>query len=302
MNPLLIALAAPMLWAASNHIDKHMLAHELDHCDAGTLLLFSSLVGLIAAPIILVFHPDVLHILPGHAVLVIGNGVLYVAGLLPYFYALKEDDASAVVPLFQTTVVFSYALGAVVLGEIPNLLEIGASVLILVGSIALCIDFSGRARIRVKSLVLMLIASFLNALNFLLFKLVATTEDFWVTSFWEYIGFGLFGLVTWCCVGKFRRQFVQVLGKRSRVIGWSVLNEALGIGAKTATNLASMAVPIGMVSTISGLQPFFVLLFGVGLTALSPKSRGERPERSALAHKLSAISLMFVGTCIIAVQ
>jgi dipeptide/tripeptide permease len=56
------------------------------------------------------------------------------------------------------------------------------------------------------------------------------------------------------------------------------------------------------VSTVNGLQPFFVLLFGIVLTVVVPRLRGEKQRKSELAQKMSAITLMFAGTYLIAVQ
>jgi uncharacterized membrane protein len=61
-------------------------------------------------PLILIVQPDVLRIAPLHAVIVMLNGMVYVLGLLPYLYALQRDEASIVVPLFQTSAVFSKPL------------------------------------------------------------------------------------------------------------------------------------------------------------------------------------------------
>ena len=117
MHWILIALLAPACWALGNHIDKYLLGQRLDQRGIGSLMLFSALIGLPMMLLIVLIQPGVFQLSPLAGAIMMLNGMLYVIGLLPYFYALQHDEASIVVPLFQTTAVFSYLLGFVVLGE-----------------------------------------------------------------------------------------------------------------------------------------------------------------------------------------
>jgi len=96
-----IALGASLLWGISNHIDKYLVSRYFQSSGTGALLIFSALIGIVLLPVILVIQPDVFSIATANAWLIIGNGAFYLLALVPYFYAIKHDDVSAVVPIFQ---------------------------------------------------------------------------------------------------------------------------------------------------------------------------------------------------------
>src|SRR5665213_3650362 len=55
MTWLLFAFCGPVLWAASTHIDKYLVERFFKKTGVGTLLIFTSLIGLIGLPIIWTF-------------------------------------------------------------------------------------------------------------------------------------------------------------------------------------------------------------------------------------------------------
>src|SRR5260221_14340865 len=108
MNWFFIALSAPALWAITNHIDKYLLSKYIQGSSAGALMLFSSLFGLFVLPIAFIFGQNVLHIGPLDTFLIVFSGILYMLGLIPYFYALNSDETSIVIPIFQTVPIFGF--------------------------------------------------------------------------------------------------------------------------------------------------------------------------------------------------
>jgi drug/metabolite transporter (DMT)-like permease len=285
-----------------NHIDKYLLARQLDQRGVGSLMVCSALIGVLVMPLILIVQPDVLRITFAHAIIAILNGMLYVLGLLPYFYALQRDEASIVVPLFQTSAVFSYLLGLLVLGEELAGWQLGAALLVICGSILIAFELGQRRSVfKADVFALMLLASFLNALNWLLFKFVAAQEHFWVSSFWEYAGFALVGALMLIFVKTYRLEFIAVLRRNKfNMLGLVALNEAAGLAAKTATNVASLMAPLALISTVNGLQPLFVLVYGALLTLYLPRYGQERLGVTIVLQKVAAMTLMIVGASLLA--
>jgi len=297
MNWFMIALVAPILWAATNHIDKYLINKYFRNGGVGSLIIFSSLIGIFVLPFILIIHPAVFSINPILALLIIANGSLYVLGLLPYLYALAEDEASIVVPLFQTIPVFSYVLAFFVLGERLASIQIVASLLIILGAITLSLDLNQK-KIKFKKKVfwLMFLASFLIALNGLIFKYVAIQENFWTTSFWEYIGFAVLSIILLLFVRSYREQFLLVVKNNKRaVLGWNTTNEVLNIIAKIIMNFATLLAPLALVWVVNGFQPFFVLFFGIIITLFFPRFSKENLLKKHLAQKVIAILIIFIG-------
>lgn len=315
MDWIFIALVAPAAWAAANHIDKYLLSKHLSGQGIGALLLFSSAVGPLLLPVIWLVYPNVMQIAPIHALILVANGLLYIVSLVPYFLALQRDEASFVVPLFQITTVFSYVLGLIFFDEQLTLGQSAAAGLIVIGSVLLSLKIhrpakwpakrpTRRLRLRRDVLLLMLAASLMNALNWLLFKFVALQENFWVSSFWEYVGFALFFVLAFGLSGPMRQNFLAVItsaapSKRRSVVGFSVLNEGLSTLAKVATNWASLSGPLAVISAIHGLQPAFVFGMGILLTLFVPLYGREDITRGTLAQKASAIVLTITGVALL---
>lgn len=303
MNWFLIALIAPALWSASNHIDKHLISKYFSGGGTGALLIFSSLIGFLIFPIIYIFHRDIFAIEPVHIVLILVNGLILTFALLPYIYALQKDEASNVVPLFQTAPIFSYILGYVFLGEVLSSAELLAAGLLLCGAVILSLDFSsGKVRFKTAVMGLMLIASFLFALNSLVFKFVAINSSFWTTYFWGYVGSSLSGLLLFIFVKKYRQQFLSVFRtSKKHVFSINILNEIIAIGAGISFNFATLLAPLALVTVVNGFQPFFVLVYGVILTMFFPHLGEENISRKNLLHKLVAIFLIFIGGYLLAI-
>jgi hypothetical protein len=156
--------------------------------------------------------------------------------------------------------------------------------------------------LKAEVLALMLLASLLNALNWLLFKFVAIRENFWVSSFWEYAGFVTIGIFMLVGVTSYRREFMLVLQQsKFNILGLVALNETVSLAAKIATNLASLLAPIALIATVHGLQPFFVFIYGVLLTLYLPRFGSERLGTKIVLQKVMAMALMIAGTSLLAV-
>lgn len=294
-----IALIAPALWSASNHIDKYLLTRYFKGGGVGTLIIFSSGIGFLAAFIIAIIHPEVLSHAPKNALLIALNSFLYIIALFPYLHALKKDDASTATPIFQFIPVFSYFLAWLILKETLSASQVVGGLFVIIGAIGISLELQKGERLRIKKDVffLMAISSFLLALNTLFFKYFALQTDFWITSFWEYVGFSIFTLLLLIFVRPYRREFISVLKQNAAmVITLDALNELITIFAKVAFNFASLLAPITLVWITNGFQPLFVFIYGILLTLLFPRIASENITRHHLAHKFVAIAVMFVGT------
>ena len=61
----------------------------------------------------------------------------------------------------------------------------------------------------------MLAATFVLALSSVVFKFFAVHDEFWSTTFWTFVGEGLFGAAI-LAVPHYRRQFVHAVPQKSR--------------------------------------------------------------------------------------
>lgn len=297
MNWFLIALIPPALWASTNYIDKYLIERFFKGGGAGALIIFSALIGIIVAPFILLLERNVLQINASDAVLIVINGIIWAIALLPYLYALQKDDVSMATPLFQTIPIFSLILGLLVLNETITVRQFAGMALVIGGGVALSLDLSRtKRRFKAKVFGLMMLASFLVAINALIFKFVALKESFLITAFWENVGLSI-AAAFFLIYAPYRRQFLKVLHRnKMSVLGLNALNEVIGITAKLVTNFATLLAPLALVWTVNSFQPLYVLTFGVALTLFFPRFIKENIERTYLVQKVLSIAVIIIGS------
>lgn len=297
MPVLVLALIPPALFAVSNYLDKYLLSRYFAHQGNGALIIFSSLIGLVTLPVIMVMAPEVVATTTQDAVLMILNGMIYVLALLPYFSAMRDDDASVVAPLFQLIPVIGYGLGYIFLGETLAPMQLVAGSIILIGAFVIALEQTAdRIRIRWRPLLLMALSSGLMALNSVLFKVFALDHTYWVTSFWGYAGLGLFGLGWLILTPQARREFKAVWQTNSLpALGLNTLNEVVNIMGMLVVNYALLLAPVALIFLAGAAQPLFILAIGILLTVLFPHVVRETMDRNTLIQKGIAIAILVVG-------
>lgn len=296
MNWFLIALIGPVLWALVNHIDKYIISKYFTGRGVGSLVLFTSASGLIISLVILVFGFNQIFIGPIGALVIAINGAILVAAFIPYLHALENEEASWASTFYQLIPVFGYVLGLVFLHEQLSASQFLASLLIIVGAVVISLDFSQKIKLKAKPFLLMVLSSFMIAVNALIFKVIALEGNFWGTAFWEYIGGAIFGLFLFLCIPLYRTQFIATIQKgKKAVLTINLVSELLNIGAKLAANFASLLAPLVLVWVVNGLQPLLVFIYGVILTVFLPALGKEDISRRTVIQKLSAMVVILLG-------
>lgn len=298
MSWFFFALLSPVLHAAGNHIDKFLLSKYLKNSDSAVLIIFSSLFGLVVFPFIALFHPTVLQVDWKNATLLLICGIVFVLYLIPYFFALNRDEASIVAPLFQTVPIFGYIMAYFVLGESLSSRQILASILIITGAIILSLDIDEkRPKLKKEIFFAMLLSSFLLALGSLIFKFVAIKESFWVSSFWNYMGYSIVGICLLLFVKKYRINFIRLFKTNSiQIISINSLNEILFIVGTLGMTFASLLAPLALVLVVDSFQPFFVFVYGILITLFFTKIGKESLLKKHLIQKIFGIVVIFLGT------
>jgi bacterial/archaeal transporter family protein len=297
MTWFLIALIAPLLWAISVHMDKFLISRYFKGESVGALMIFSAFIGILLLPIIYFVEPGVLALKLPFILLLISNGILYVVAMLPYYYALKSGEASIVVPLFQLIPFFNYILGLIFLKENLTVMQIIASLLIILGAILISSNNNGKVkRHKSKAFWLMALSAFLFSVSILVFKFVAIQNDFWTASFWEYVGLSISAILLFLFIKSYRKQFFYVFeSNKFAVISINGINEVINIAAKMIMNFAGLLAPLALVWVANGFQPFFVLIIGIFLAIFFPKLTDESLNKKYIFQKVIAILIMFVG-------
>ena len=88
--------------------------------DTAVLMVFTALLGVIALPVIWLFEPRVLALSWLATGVMTLSGILYMGAMLFYLRAIQTEEASVVAPLFQANTLFTFALGILILHEMPR--------------------------------------------------------------------------------------------------------------------------------------------------------------------------------------
>ena len=291
---LLYAFSGPVMWAISTHIDKFLVDKYFRDSDTAVLMVFTALLGVIALPVIWFFEPRVLALPWLASTVMTVSGILYMGAMLFYLRAIQTEEASVVAPLFQANTLFTFALGVIVLHEIPHWPQLLGAGLVMLGALGLSLDKNLRlGSFKPRLVLLMLAATFAVALSSVVFKFFAVRDEFWSTTFWTFVGEGLFGAAI-LAVPKFRKQFLTLFRRNpGAVIGVNAANELINLGGGLGVRFASLLAPVALVSAISATSTFFVFLFSVLLTLFFPRlGREDLSARNVVQKAVGGILIM----------
>jgi drug/metabolite transporter (DMT)-like permease len=297
MSWFFIALCAPFLLACANHNDKFLVSRYLKEKNIGSIVIFSSLCSGVAIPIVSFIEPGVYDVGLVQGSAVVATGMLSVIAVVCYLNALDLDEASFVTPFYQTVPIIAYFLGYFILGETITPAQGLASFVIVVGALALSFEFGERGmRFKRNVVALMLAASFLSAINGVIFKLIAVSKGFWASLFWGFVGQVMAGLTLLVCVPNYRRDFLALF-KEQKVagVGLIALSRTLTSVSEAVTLYATLLAPVALVLLVNSFQPLFVFTFGVVLTLFFPHVANESLGRMKMLQKGAGIGLMLVG-------
>jgi len=302
----LLAALAPLLWAIVNIMDEYLISRYYSEESTssslvGSLVLFSSLFGIVVCVLIAIFNPNVFSISANNILLLLLSGLLTVGWIIAYLMAIEKAGASSVVPWFQITPILGFLAGFFILHEVPQTIQIIGSLIIISGTIVLSFDWKGGKRAFLgKPVWLMIISATLVVISGSLFKNVAIDNDFWLSTFWEYAGIGLSGVLIYLFHKRYREDFLSKLRKNGKgILGFNILNEGLSSGGNVINNLALLLAPVALVFSINAIQPIYVLVLSVLVTKLWPKIGREDLEKSSIVPKVIAIVLVVVGSVLI---
>jgi len=302
MQWFFIALGAPFLWALTNITDQYLVEkYSVGKRGSGGLVLFSSLIGIFVAVGIGIFIDGIFSIPFFDKLLLIITGGITILWIILYLFTLEIEDVSVVVPWFLTIPIFGYALGYIFLGETLTGQQIIGSIVTLLGVLLISIDFSGEKRkINVRPMLYMLAACLLVAIAGVIFKYVTFGDNFWISSFWEYVGLGGFGILIYFFVPKYRAEFMLMNHKGGKkIFALNTFNETITIIGNLLTNYALLLAPVTMVYLVGSFQPAIVLFLTLFLTKFFPKIIKEDMRERILLPKIIAVAIMILGSAIL---
>ena len=310
MSWVVFAFSGPVLWAVSVHLDKYLVERFFKHSNVAVLLLFTAFVGVLLLPLIWLFEPSVTAPGAGGIALIVVSGILLMGALLLYLLALQTEEASVVAPYFQAAPLFGYVLAYLVLGETLSSRQMTGGVMILVGAAIVSVRFApslpspaGGARkgsgFKVRLAALMLTCGFAMALSGLIFKVFALEVEFWITTFWMFVGEAVFGFAL-LLTPSYRRQFLAMLrANTAALLSINGANELINLSGSLGNRYALMFAPLSLVQAIGSTATLFVFGIGVILSMFFPKLGREDLSVRELTQKAIAAALVAIGVALV---
>jgi uncharacterized membrane protein len=297
---ILIAIIPPILWAAINHADKYSIERFMKGRDPGSLIITTGGSGFLMFLILSLCAPQSVATI-GEASLMIFAGFLLALSYVPYMYALGEDEASNVAPLFQLITPLVFILAFIFLGETIKPIHAFSGSLIIIGALLLSIRFE-TAKFKWRSFLLMMLTALMIAANVVIFKATALQTSFWDAVRYDLVGVALAGLALFVGVTHYRRDLYATIREHGVIVLWfNAVIEITNIGARIINGFASLLVPATLVQFVNGFQPVFIVLFGVLLSVWFPSWGSEALDTKSLIRKGGAVSLMALGLILLAV-
>ena len=299
MTWFFIALIGPFMYALTNHIDKILLEKYFKNNGVGTIILFSSIFSVFVLPFLFFIDKTVLDVGGLQIIVLLIVGILGALVLWCYLLALKNEEVSVAIVFYQLMPVFGYILSYFILGETLSKLQIVAMVIVILGTaiISFEIDAENKFKLRRKTILPMLAASFFWALGGVLFKLVALEENVWRSFFWENVGLLVVGIIIFIFIRSYRKNFLLAMRNNSKkILSLNALNESFYILGNFAFAYAYMLAPIALVLLTDSFQSVFALMIGVFLTVFFPKISTEKIQAKHIWPKIIAICITGIGT------
>ena len=288
----LFAAATPTLYSVSNFVDKFLIEKRIKDPMAITALacIASGVLGVVIG-----IFTGFVNIGFAQILILIFAGILLTFYLIPYFEAMKLEDASRVVPLFQFIPVFTLILSTVILKETLSAKQILGLLLVVSAGLFISAEkIEGRMFRPRKSLYFMLLASFMYGLVGILFRFVVKEASFWTTLSYEYIGTGVGGMLLFL-IPKVRKNLQNQISSIKSSAGIITFNNGIAIAAQMSESYALSLAAVPLVNIIGSIQPAISLVEGVILTKKFPHLIQEDITKAVVTHKFIAIIIIFIG-------
>lgn len=295
MSWLLVALLGHFANAGAFVIDKILLVGKMKY--PVVYVFYINALGLIVLPVVPFLN---VVSLPSNLWLtVVVAGATFTYALLAFFTALKNAEASRVVPLVGAAVpIWTFVFAWVALSERLAVAEMWGIVLLVLGAVLISYERKGRA-MRVADALLGVIAGALFALSYTYTKLVFNELDFISGFVWIKIASFVAVLPLLVLPHALRRILrpdhqtkptpLFFVGQVSGGIGFVLLNYAI-----------ELAPRVTIVNALQGVQYAFLFVLIMIVGKLSPQTLKENFTALILTQKLFALILLGAGLILVA--
>lgn len=286
---ILLSVSSSLIWSGINVFDKFIISK----------IIKTPIIPIVLSAIVGVFIAFVVFISKGFDQVDFGDqilclvcGALYVLMAWFYFVGMKNGEVSRLIPIFYISPIFVAILSYFVFDEVLGLLQYIGVILLILGAISISTKSFKRITIGKPAVLFILSTIFWSAYQVVL-KHLLDNYDYW--TIYSLVRLGVFIATVPIVIIKWKSiiEMFNTVGKK--FIGLITVSESINlIGTIFATIAISMASVV-LVTALTSLQPFFVLVIASLVSIFYPKILEEKLNRKIITQKLIAILIMFVG-------
>jgi len=297
MSWLFFALLSPLCFAIVHVLDSHCVSDVFEKPWIGLVTgAFSSLLILLPLGILSLWMGWEMP--PAHIVaMALLAGILIQCSQLLYFYALRNTEAGIIAAYWNLVPVLVMVLSFLLLGEVLVPLHYAGIAILIGASVAFCL-LDSNLHARWNSLVLMVVASSMQAVLILLEDQVYQAVPFLVGFGITTLGLILAGMVP----VLFRHARAQLKKNLAILLPAAKLILAIEMINLLALFFSGRALDLGIPSLVSAVEttiPGYTFLLSILFLALLPRL-GDAKARLKLPMKLGLVSAMSIGVYLLA--
>lgn len=291
---VLYALTAAVIVSVVTVIDKAVLSKWMAR-PSGSFFAFGVVETLVGIVALLALGVPRLSLPVLAAALATGAG--YAAATLFYFRALKAEEASRVVPLYNLSPIVTAVLAAVFLGEVFAPGTYGGVLLVVIGAVLLSLKRLRGWRFG-KGIAWMLMSVLCVSVSSIVSKRLLGSVDPWTLFAYGKIGTAFVALPA--ALDGASAFFAAVRRHGKRVALFTALSEGLTSIVSIFFLLAASTGYVTLVNALIGTQPLFLLIITSLLSVYRPDILKEELGGAVLLRKMAAIACLLLGVSIIA--
>ena len=291
---LIFSLLAPLFFAIVHVLDAYCVEDVFEEPWMGVVIGAISSVVIIfgtmpyIVPFISLPKPSL-----DVVVLAVLAGVLIQGSQALYFQSLAYSEAGIVGAYWNLIPLFIPIISFALLGELLAFREyLGIAILTFASTFILLLD--SNKEFRTRSLILMIMASLLQAIAYIMLDQIYELTSFILTFYLMTLGLVLSGL-TPICFRVVRKKMARNLNTLLKAAKFFILIEVANI---LALFFAQRAVDLGnpaLVAAIETTIPAFTIMLSIFLLGLTQDKYGDVRARINFQWKIYAVSVMCIG-------
>ena len=291
MNWLIFALLSPVFWALTSIFDKFLISKVLYKTYFFPIWIAS--FGLpLCIFIFIFFNPP--FIFP-YSIIAAFEGILWMSYYYIFAKTLSNEEVSRTMSLIFIYPIFVTILAGIFLKEVFGISKyIGIGLLVMSG-LLLSYKKEGKKIGIIKSLKLILMLILIFSCIDVIDKFLVGKIGYWPLYFWTTAGLFL-TVIPILFIKKIRTNFVNSFKKTGKK-GFLALitSEIFAISGSISYYIAISLTHVSVVAAIGSLQPLFVLICTIFLSAFVPKFLKENLNRRNILIKSVAVLFVLIG-------